>query len=146
MPTSSNSSRRSLARTGAVSIPIASSTSSVPWNSAPRGTAIVRAGISPPRRPIRRRPCDVAFRERRVQLVDAEREPDRRQWPAEATEQVVVAPAAADRRSQRGIEDIEDGAGVIAEAAGQAEVEDDPLGDAGIELLQQPAQPGYGIC
>ena len=44
-------------------------------------------------------------------------------------EQVVVAPAAADRLAERGVVDVEDGAGVVAEPARQPEVEDHALGD-----------------
>ena len=62
--------------------------------------------------------------QRGVQAVDADGEADRRQRAPEAPEQVVVAPAAAQRLAERGVVDVEHRAGVVAQPAGQAEVED----------------------
>ncbi len=62
--------------------------------------------------------------ERDVQAVDAEREADRGQAAAEAAEQLVVASAAADRGAEGGVVDLEHGAGVVADVAHEAEVED----------------------
>ena len=84
-------------------------------------------------------------REGDVQAVDAEREADGRQAPAEAAQQVVVAPAAADRGAERGVVDVEHGARVVADVAHQAEVEDDPLGDRRLEQLVDLAQAGDGL-
>ena len=56
-----------------------------------------------------------------------EREADGGQVAPEAPEQVVVAAAAADRRAERGVVDLEDRARVVAELRTQAEVEDHPL-------------------
>ena len=50
---------------------------------------------------------------------------------AEAPEQLVVATAAADRRAERGVVDLEYRAGVVADRAHQPEVEDHALGDSG---------------
>ena len=59
----------------------------------------------------------------------AEREADRRQRPPEARQEIVVAPAAADRHAVGRVVDLEDGTGVVAEAADETEVEDHALGD-----------------
>ena len=68
------------------------------------------------------------------------READGRQRAAEAPEQVVVAPAAAERLAERRVVDVEDRARVVAQAAGQAEVEDDALGDRVLEQVEDVAQ------
>ena len=70
---------------------------------------------------------------RDMQAVDAESEADRGQTPAEAREQLVVAPAAADRTAERRVVDLEHGSGVVAEVAHEAEVEDHALGDTRLE-------------
>ena len=61
-----------------------------------------------------------------MKALDVEREPDRGQRPAERPEQLVIPTAGADRHPVGGIVDLEHGAGVIAEAAHQAEIEDHP--------------------
>ena len=78
--------------------------------------------------------------QRDVQPLDRQREADRRQRPAEAAEQLVVAPAAADRHAERRVVDLEDRARVVAEAAHEPEVEDQPLGDARLQQRVDAAQ------
>src|SRR4051812_30900773 len=114
MPASGKSSLRSLARTSAVSTPSWSRTSSVSFNRAPRGTAIV-SPASASTEPL-------LLELRRVDALDVERQAGRGQRPAEAPAQVVVAPAAADRVADGRVVDLEDGAGVVAQVAHQAEV------------------------
>src|SRR3954447_11519099 len=105
IPASSNSSLRSFARTSAVSKPSRSSRSSVSASSAPRGTATVRL-------------TSAALPDASgVQPLAVEREPAGRQLAPEAPEQVVVAPAAADRRPQGGVVDLPYRAGVVAQRA-----------------------------
>ena len=79
-----------------------------------------------------------------MQPVHPEREADGGEAAPEAAEQLVVAPAAADRGAEGGVVDVEHGAGVVADVAHQAEVEDQPRGDLGLEQLVQAAQPGDG--
>ena len=62
------------------------------------------------------------------------------QVAAVAAEQVVVAPAAADRGAERRVVDLEHGAGVVVEVADQAEVEDHPLRDLGRQQVVHGAQ------
>src|SRR5215216_7067303 len=93
MPTSANSSLRSFARTSDVSIPRPSSRSSVPSKRAPRGTAIVSRSLirAPPRGSSERLLRGL----RQVHALYVEREPAGGQVAAEAADQLVVAPAAA---------------------------------------------------
>ena len=105
----------------AVSMPRPSSASSVSPNSAPRGTAMVR-----PKR-FTRRSSPASARCRRS---TPSAKPTAGSVAAEAPEQVVVAPAAADRRAERRVVDVEHGARVVAEPARQPEVDDDARGDA----------------
>ena len=84
-------------------------------------------------------------RERDVQPVDAQRKTDRGQLAPEPAEQVVVATAAADRRAERGVVDLEDRAGVVADVAHEAEIEDHPLGHAGFEQLVHQPQARHGL-
>ena len=86
----------------------------MPSNSAPRGTAIVspfvliggRARPTPPARRLRpgeeRAGAALLAGERHVQAVDAERESDRGHLTPEATEQLVVAAAPAQRAPSAG--------------------------------------------
>ena len=103
--------------------PARSSRSSVPSKSAPRGTAIISL---------------LAHRERLlgglrlVHALDVERDPARRERAAEAPDQLVVAPAAAEREAHRRVVDLEHGARVVAELAHEAEVEDHALGHAAL--------------
>jgi hypothetical protein len=62
-----------------------------------------------------------------VHPLDIEREADRRQRAAKGAQQLVVAAAAAQRNAVGGVVDLKQGPGVVAEAAHEAEVEDDPL-------------------
>ena len=103
-------------------------------NSAPRGTAIRSSLTAPP-------VAALLAGQRDVQPLDVQREPDRRQRAAEAAEQLVVAAAAADRHAVRGVVDLEHRAGVVAEAAHEPEVEDDPLGDARRQQRVHGAHP-----
>ena len=64
-----------------------------------------------------------------MEALEEEREPDRRQRPAEAAHQVVVAPAAAEDVTERRVVDLKDRAGVVAEVAKEAEVELNALAD-----------------
>src|SRR5215207_11389299 len=114
-PTSSKSSLRSLARTSAVWTPRRSSRSRVSPNRAPRGTAIVstaspRAGARP-RFGIAR----PGLGEGDVQALDVQRPADGRQLAPEAPDQLVVAPATAQRPTERRVVDLEDRPGVVAE-------------------------------
>src|SRR5436190_23584190 len=126
IPSSSNSSLRSLERTSLVSRPRRSRRSSVSANRAPRGTAIRRSligilgssGFSEPSH---------LPRERDVQSFHAEREADCWQRAAEAREQLVVSPAGADRYSIGGVVDLKDSPRVVTQAPHQPQVEDDPL-------------------
>ena len=68
-----------------------------------------------------------------MQLVDVERKADRRQRAPEAPQQLVIAPATADRRAKRGVVDLEHSARVVADVADQPEVEDHACGDIGLE-------------
>ena len=79
-----------------------------------------------------------------MEAVHAEGEADGGKAAAEAAEQLVVAAAAADGGTEGGVVDVEHGAGVVADVAHQAEVEDQPRGDLGLEQLVQAAQPGDG--
>ena len=116
-----------------------------PSNSAPRGTAIVSPLVLTALRrdrassPARR--AALLAGEREVQPVDAQREADRGQRAPEAAEQLVVAAAAADRRAERRVVDLEDGARVVADGAHEAEVEDHAGGD-----LSARAARGRGAC
>ncbi len=92
-------------------------------NSAPRGTAIRRLVHC-------RRSSPVSAMCSRSTLSANPTAGSGRPKPAE---QLVVAPAAADRHAVRGVVDLEHRAGVVAEAPHQPEVEDDPLGDLGRE-------------
>src|SRR4051812_37937180 len=123
MPTPAKSSLRSLARTSEVSTPTASSSASVSFNNAPRGTAMVSSGA---KRRLRRA---LFPRQREVQAVDVQREADGRQVAPEAADEVVVASAAAQRLAECRVEHVEHRAGVVAQAAGQSEVEHDALVD-----------------
>src|ERR1700689_3538370 len=122
IPSSSNSSLRSFSRTGRVSIPSRSSRSSLSLNSAPRGTA-------------RRNPAAASDSDTRallgaqgdVDALDVECEADGGQRSAEVPEQIVVAPAGAQRHAVGGVIHLEDLTGVVAEVVKQAEVEDDAL-------------------
>src|SRR5579875_2287309 len=140
IPDSSNSSLRSLSRTGWVSMPSRSSRSSVSVNRAPRGTASLRPEASSD--------SDTAALlrpQRDVEPLDVEGEADSRQRPAEVTEQIVVAPAAAHGHPVGRVVDLEDGAGVVAEAVDQPEVEDDPLRGARAEQAEQRAHTRPGL-
>ena len=95
MPTSSNSSLRSLARTSAVSTPSASSSVERLAHQRAARDGDGEGG---------RAHAALLAGEREVQPVDAEREADGGQVAAEAAEQVVVAPAAAERRAERRVE------------------------------------------
>src|SRR3954452_21137909 len=140
---SPNRSLRSLEQNSAVSRPIASRRSSVSRSSAPRGTAIVRPSplTGRPLRPDGRTapqshpPLALFPGQGDVQPVDRQREADSGQWAAKAAEQVVVAPAAAERRAERRVVDVEDRARVVAEVANEAEVEDHARGDLRREQL-----------
>src|SRR4051794_19095272 len=123
IPTSENSSRRSLSRTTPVSTPSASRRSRVPPINAPRGTARVRP-FKPIARPVRPRPrgrscpplpARALSDEGDVQPFDVERPPARRQLPPEPREQVVVAPSPAQRHADRAVVDLVDRARVIAQ-------------------------------
>ncbi len=83
--------------------------------------------------------------------LDGQREPDGGQRAAEAAQQLVVAPAAAQRGADPGRVDLEDRARVVAELAGQAEIEDhavaharrqqlDHRGELRARLAGQPVQ------
>src|SRR5215207_6414286 len=133
MPTSANSRRRSFVRTSDVSIPRPSSRSSVPSKRAPRGTAIVsRSLIRAPPRIIRAPPRGSSERLlrglREVHALYVEREPAGGQVAAEAADQLVVAPPAAQGKAHRRVVDLEHGAGVVAELTHQPEVEDHAVG------------------
>src|SRR3954453_10120102 len=153
IPTSPNSSRRSLARTSAVSTPSVSRTSSVSRMSAPRGTAMVspfRPTACPSAWPPLRRsppplPSGVLPDERDVDALDVERPAARRQLAPEAAEQVVVAAAAAERHAERAVVDLEDRARVVAQRARHPEVEDDPPGRPGREPLVQAPQAAHRV-
>ncbi len=80
-----------------------------------------------------------------VQAIDAQREADGGQAAPEAPEQLVVAPAAADRGAELGVVHVEHGARVVADVAHEAEVEDDALGDVGLEQLVDLAQAGDSL-
>src|SRR6202012_3329338 len=69
--------------------------------------------------------------ERDGEALDVEREPDRRQRTAERLKQLVVAAAGADRHPEGGVVDLEHRAGVVADVADQAEVEDHARRDLG---------------
>src|SRR5262249_54414624 len=56
-------------------------------------------------------------------------------------QQLVVAPATADRQAVRRIVDLEHRARVIAEASDKSQVEDDPLGDLGRQQRVKLAHP-----
>src|SRR3954470_9374437 len=77
--------------------------------------------------------------------MDVERYAARRPRPAEAPEQLVVAAAAADREADgRGV-DLEHDAGVVAELANEAEVEDHAVGRAALgQQLVELAQARDG--
>ena len=106
----------------------------------PRGTAMV-SPFSPTARLARPSPD-----QRDVQPLDV-RAPSRR--PAAArpkrAEQVVVAPAAAERHAERAVVDLEDRARVVAQRPRQAEVEDHPLRDARRAALVERAQPADDV-
>ena len=84
--------------------------------------------------------------ERDVQALDVERPARGGQVAAEAAEQVVVAAAAAQRRAERGVVDLEDGARVVGQRAREAEVEDHAAGDLGRQLGDHGAQPVRGLA
>src|SRR4051812_47601664 len=119
MPASSNSSLRSLARTSAVSTPSRSSRSSVSPSSEPRGTA--RRRPSRLIAPSPRAPSSALADARDVQALDVQRPPAGGQVTPEAAEEVVVAPAPAQRGAERGVVDLEHRAGVVAERVDQTE-------------------------
>ena len=102
---------------------MASSRSSVSSKSAPRGTAR------------RKRLAHCAPRARSSSACATCRRSTNRANPQagsgspEAPEQVVVAAAAADHVAERRVVDLEDRAGVVAEVAHQAEVEDHAVGE-----------------
>ena len=80
-----------------------------------------------------------------MQAVNAEGEADGRQSASEASEEVVVAASAADRRAQRGVVDLEYGAGVVADVAQQSEVEDHALCDGWLEQLVHEPHAGHRL-
>ena len=107
-------------------MPRRSSRSSVSSNSDPRGTAIrnsLMAGASSA--------ATFLAGQRDVQPLDVQREADGGQRSAELTQQLVVASADPDGIAVGRVVDLEHRAGVVAEAADQAEVEDDPAGHLG---------------
>ena len=80
-----------------------------------------------------------------MQAVHADGEAHRGQRPAEAPEQVVVAPAAAERLAERRVVDVEHRARVVAQSAREAKVEDDVLGDGVLEQVQDVAQAAQRV-
>ena len=78
--------------------------------------------------------------ERDVEPFHIQRPARRRQIAPEPAQQVVVAPAAAQRHAERAVVDLEDRAGVVAERARQPEVEDHALGRARRQPLLEGAQ------
>src|SRR5690348_15829868 len=134
-PMYSNGSLRSLERSASVSSPSRAISSTVSSNSEPRGTALVRwstavmsASFSAP---AGEQPSGSALLagERDVQAVHIERDADCGEPAAEAREHIVVASTSADRGTERGVVDLEHGAGVAAEVAHEAQIEDHALGD-----------------
>ena len=124
----------------------------MPSNSAPRGTAIVSPAALTDASPAgdraqlgQRARAALLAGERDVQASRLQREADRRQAAPEAAEQLVVAPAAADRRAERGVVDLEYGARVVADVAHQPEIEDHARGDARLEQLVHSAHAGDSL-
>src|SRR5579884_3806484 len=117
IPACSNSSLRSLERTSAVSNPRRSSRSSVSANRLPRGTAIRSSDMAA---------TALLTGEGDVQALHAQGEPHGGQGPPELGQELVVAASAPDGNPQRRVIDLEHGAGVVAQAAHQPQVEDDP--------------------
>src|SRR5437016_3640138 len=119
IPASSNRSLRSLTRTSLVSRPSWSSRSSVPTRRAPRGTAIRRSDT----------PTTLLPGKRDVHALDVQSEADSGQRTPEGSQELVVAAAASNRHAVGRVVDLKDRSRVIAQAAHQPEVEDDPAGD-----------------
>ena len=137
-PSTSKTRERESPRISAVSTPIRSSASSVSSQSAPRGIASLSG---PPRRlrgastvgVIALLALPLLLHLGEVDPLQVEAEARGRHGSAEAADQVVVAAAAAEDVAQRGVVDLDDRAGVVAQVAQQAEVELDPIRDAALD-------------
>src|SRR5439155_1255201 len=117
------------------------------WSEAERGTA--RGGA------LWRAPSlgwSARSRRRRGQRIEVEREPHRRERPAEAAHQIVVATTRSDSRPRSRDEDLEVDARVVVETAHLAEVVHDVVslasGQGGVDRLEprdRTVRSGRGV-